>query len=311
MTDISLEIDSLSKSYGALKAVDQLNLRVNRGEIFGLLGPNGAGKTTTIHIICGLIAPDSGEIRVDGRRVVPGDFEMLRRVGVCTQQNILYDKLTCLEQLVFAGEMYKLPVNLARRRAELLLEQLGLLEKKDQLANRLSGGMQRRLNFAMGLVHDPDLVVLDEPESGLDPQSRVLVREMIRSLARKKTVLFTTHNMDEADRLCDRVAIIDHGRLLVVDTPEDLKRTAGEGDVMEIDLPQNLPEALREAIASLGVQVTTADHTLILRSRALLDKLPRLWEMLQNQGVHFEQARMRSNTLEDVFITLTGRRLRE
>ena len=311
MPDISLEVDSVSKSFGALRAVDNLSLQVRRGEIFGLLGPNGAGKTTTIQMICGLLAPDAGEIRVDGSRVTASDFDMLRRVGVCTQQNILYEKLTCLEQMIFAGEMYKLPAVLARQRAEQLLEQLGLLEKKNQLASKLSGGMQRRLNFALGLVHDPDLVVLDEPEAGLDPQSRVLVREMIHSLARRKTVLLTTHNMDEADRLCDRVAIIDHGRLLVVDTPEDLKRTAGEGDVMEIELPQTLSAALLERIEGLGVHVTAADHTLILRSRALLEKLPRLWELLQDQGVHFEQAHMRSNTLEDVFIALTGRRLRE
>jgi ABC-2 type transport system ATP-binding protein len=311
MNGISLNIQNISKSYGSLMAVDHLDLQVRQGEIFGLLGPNGAGKTTTLQIICGLLPPDSGDIQINGSHVKSGDFSVMRKVGVCPQQNILWEKLTCLEQMVFSGQMYRMPTRLARLRSEQLLEQLGLSEKKNQLAGKLSGGMQRRLNFALGLVHDPDLIVLDEPEAGLDPQSRVLVRETIHSLARKKTVLLTTHNMDEADRLCDRVAIIDHGKLLIVDTPENLKRTVGEGDVMEISILHEIPSEALTQIAQCGVKVTVTDHTLILRERALMEKLPQIWKILQSLGIDLEEARMRSNTLEDVFIAITGRRLRD
>lgn len=307
----SLEIKNLQKSFGTLKAVDGVSLRVQQGEIFGLLGPNGAGKTTIIQMICGLLKPDAGEIAIDGQLVKPGNSTVMRKVGVCTQLNILWEKLTCFEQLVFVGQMYHLSAKQASHRAAELLDQLGLSEKRDQLAGRLSGGMQRRLNLALALVHDPELVVLDEPETGLDPQSRVMVREYIHSLARKKTVILTTHNMDEADRLSDRVAIIDHGRLLVMDTTEALKRTLGEGDVLEMDLTQSLPELVYAELQAVGMQVHTASHTLILRGRVLIEKLPAILEIFHRNGVQIGETRMRSNTLEDVFIAITGRRLRE
>jgi len=309
--EVCLDIANIAKSFGEVKAVDGISLQVRQGEIFGLLGPNGAGKTTTIQMVCGMLRPDSGEIYFEGRRVQPNEFEMIRRVGVCTQQNILWEKLTCREQLEFIGQMYRLPARSAHQRAMLLLEQLGLENKRNQLASHLSGGMQRRLNLALALVHDPDLVILDEPETGLDPQSRVMVREYIHSLARKKTVILTTHNMDEADRLCDRVAIIDYGHVLVADTPEKLKRTLGEGDVIEMELTSELGQAVLSEIQAAEVQAQTSDHSLMLRGNALIDKLPAILEILRNHGVQLGETRMRSSTLEDVFISLTGRRLRD
>jgi ABC-2 type transport system ATP-binding protein len=311
MPDIAVELKSITKSFGALRAVDQISLQIKPGEVFGLLGPNGAGKTTTIQMICGLIQQDSGEIYIEGQRVSAGNLDVTQRIGVCTQQNILWEKLTCLEQLKFMGEMYHLPPSVALQRANDLLDRLGLEEKRNQLAGKLSGGMQRRLNLALGLVHDPDLVVLDEPEAGLDPQSRVLVREYIRSMVPRKTVILTTHNMDEADRLSDRVAIIDHGRLLMVDTPENLKRTVGGGDVIEMDIQQEISETVLDAIRGTGAAISQTNHTLILRERALLEKLPAILEILHRENVRLGETRMRSNTLEDVFISITGRRLRE
>lgn len=311
MSSSSLEIRNLQKSFGTLKAVDGISLQVQQGEIFGLLGPNGAGKTTTIQMICGLLKPDAGEIFINGQLVKPGNPAAMRKVGICTQSNILWEKLTCFEQLVFIGQMYHLPKRQVKHRAEELLDQLGLSEKCNQLAGQLSGGMQRRLNLAMALMNDPDLVVLDEPETGLDPQSRVMVREYIHSLARKKTVILTTHNMDEADRLSDRVAIIDQGRLLVMDIPEALKRTLGDGDVLEMELANELPESVQEELRAVDLQVHTVNHTLILRGRILIEKLPAVLEIFRRNGIQTGETRMRSNTLEDVFISITGRRLRE
>jgi ABC-2 type transport system ATP-binding protein len=280
------------------------------------LGPNGAGKTTAISLMCGLLRPDGGRVLIHGQPVHGGAASLRARVGVCPQDAVLWEKLTSLEQLEFVGSVYGLAPRRARQRGAALLEALGLAPQAGQLAGRLSGGMKRRLNLALALVHDPELVVLDEPEAGLDPQSRVLVRDFVRALARQKTIILTTHNMDEADRLADRVAIIDHGRLLVVDTPAALKRSVGDGDVLELDLAEaggaevDLPAAA--AIAGrFAPGAALAGHTLTLRGHNLVGTLPDLLAALRAAGARSPQVRLRVNTLEDVFLAYTGRRLRE
>jgi ABC-2 type transport system ATP-binding protein len=330
---IVLQTQNLTKRYNGLTAVDDLSLEVYQGEIFGLLGPNGAGKTTSINMMCGLLAPDEGQAIIQGIPVHGGDVDVRARVGVCPQQAIFWEKLTCIEQLEFIGEMYNVPRKIARQRGNELIDILGLGDKRDKLASTLSGGMQRRLNLALGLVHDPEILVLDEPEAGLDPQSRVLVREYIRSLARQKTVILTTHNMDEADRMSDRVAIIDHGVLLVLDTPEALKRTVGEGDVLELEVKGITAEqalaaigntipitSLRtpaggEAIAPVDADCFVAgaprNNVVTIRARGIVEQIPVIIETIQGAGGQVGEVHLRANTLEDVFIALTGRRLRE
>jgi len=315
---VVLRTEGLVKRYGPVLAVDGLSLAVCEGEVFGLLGPNGAGKTTTIKIICGLLRPDSGDVFLHNHSLRDSANAVLARVGVCPQDIVLWNNLTCLEQLVFIGQMYGLSGRSARARGIHLLDDIGLGEKRDALAKTLSGGMQRRLNLIMALVHDPDLLVLDEPEVGLDPQGRILVREYIRALARHKTIVLTTHDMDEAERLADRVAIIDRGRLLALDTPDALKRQAGEGDVLEIALvtedPATLERQLPQAVAALRrlvSRVVSADHTLVLRSRHIVERLPAILATLDQTGLQPGEIRLRATTLEDVFIALTGRRLRE
>jgi ABC-2 type transport system ATP-binding protein len=311
MTEIALQTEHLTKRYGNLIAVDDLSLEIHKGEIFGLLGPNGAGKTTSINLVCGLLKSDSGKVLVHGKTITNGDSEIRARVGVCPQQIVLWNTLTCLEQLQFIGEMYGIGREQARRHSEQLLAELDLSEKKDKLARTLSGGMQRRLNLAMALVHDPEILVLDEPEAGLDPQSRVMLRDYVKSLGRSKTVILTTHNMDEADRMASRVAIIDHGRLLTVDTPEALKSKVGEGDVLEIELTVVALERATRAVARITPNVTTIDHTLVIRARGMVELLPAILGALSRVGVQPQELRLRENSLEDVFISLTGRRLRE
>jgi ABC-2 type transport system ATP-binding protein len=310
MSDIVLQIEHLTKRFGALTAVDDLSLSVNAGEVFGFLGPNGAGKTTAISMMCGLLKPDAGRVLIDGKPVLGGGPDVRARVGVCPQETILWEKLTCLEQLEYVGEMYAVPRKVARQRGADLLEALGLAAKANVIAGKLSGGMKRRLNLALALVHDPEIVVLDEPEAGLDPQSRVLVREYVRSLARRKTVILTTHNMDEADRLADRVAIIDHGRLLVLDTPEAIKQTVGEGDVLELELSGD-PQTAQACLAPLGLDISSLNHTLIVRGHHLVERLPDALNALRSAHFPPAEIRLRTNTLEDAFIALTGRRLRE
>lgn len=310
-----LQTIGLTKRYGSLLAVDSLSLEVVEGEVFGLLGPNGAGKTTSIHMICGLLKPDSGKVLLHGKEIKNGDRRTLSLVGMCPQEIVLWERLTCLEQLQYIGQMYELPAREARRRAAGLLDELGLADRANKQAHTLSGGMQRRLNLALSLVHDPQIVVLDEPEAGLDPQSRVRVRDYIQSLARRKTVILTTHNMDEAERLADRVAIIDHGRLLVLDTPGELKRRVGEGDVMEVSVngASASPEIIKNALTPLGCQVTMDSTQSLVTLRALngINLLPAILQAFAQAGVQPGEVRLRQNTLEDVFIQLTGRRLRE
>jgi len=305
-----LETQNLTKRYNGLTAVDGLNLEVRHGEVFGLLGPNGAGKTTSINMMCGLLAPDGGKVFIGGQPVHGGKVEVRTRVGVCPQQAIFWEKLTCIEQLEFIGEMYNLPRKIARQRGDELLDVLGLMDKRDKLASTLSGGMGRRLNLALALVHDPEILVLDEPEAGLDPQSRVLVREYVRSLARQKTIILTTHNMDEADRMADRVAIIDHGKLLVLDTPEALKRTIGEGDVLELEIRAISTEQALTTLKTIVQDATALNSTITLRAQNIIEKLPAIIECAQSAGGEIGEVHLRANTLEDVFIALTGRMLR-
>lgn len=317
MTTIALKTEGLTKKYGSLTAVNDLNLEIRRGEVFGFLGPNGAGKTTAISMMCGLLKPTSGSVTIEGRPIISGDATVRARVGVCPQEIVLWERLTCLEQLQFMGQMYGVSRTEARRRSEDLLDDLGLSDKRDKQARTLSGGMQRRLNLAMALVHNPEIVVLDEPEAGLDPQSRVKVREYIQSLAQKKTVILTTHNMDEAERVADRVAIIDQGKLLVLDTPKGLKERGGQGDVVEIDFLHAPDESeVRQAQVELQpiVEESRFDAltgALIIRAHNGTSKLPAILETLQAAGLQTGEVKVRSNTLEDVFIQLTGRGLRE
>jgi ABC-2 type transport system ATP-binding protein len=319
MPNVVLRTEGLTKRYGSLVAVNDLTLEVVEGEVFGFLGPNGAGKTTSINMMCGLLKPDAGRVTVRGVSIAEAGDEVRARVGVCPQDIVLWERLTCIEQLQFIGQLYGLGGREARRRGERLLQELDLVGKRDEQARTLSGGMQRRLNLAMALVHDPEIVVLDEPEAGLDPQSRIKVREYIQSLARKKTVILTTHNMDEAERVADRVAIIDHGALLVLDTPGALKRSVGEGDVVEIDLSGRLDrsdealETVRPLVSQALLHAEPGQERGLLTVRALnaVGTLPAILAALQAAGLQASDVRVRKNTLEDVFIGLTGRRLRQ
>lgn len=315
-----LRMEGLTRRFGSLVAVSDLSFEVAPGEIFGFLGPNGAGKTTTIAMICGLLKPDAGRIWLDGQDLSRDGVRLRARIGVCPQSIVVWERLTCLEQLEFIGQSYGVEAREARRRGAALLDALGLAEKRSSRAGALSGGMQRRLNLALALVHDPDLLVLDEPEAGLDPQSRVLVREYIREWARSRpnrTVLFTTHNMDEAERLVDRVGIIDRGKLLVMDTPAALKRRFGQGAVLEITLRENTCSA-EQVLALLGELREGARYTegapagvLQIHRAGAVEVLPAVLEGLRAGGLTPAEVRIRENSLEDVFITLTGRRLRE
>ena len=310
----ALQVSGLAKAYKDVRAVDGLSFEVRRGEIFGFLGPNGAGKTTTIKMMCGLLRPDAGTITVNGAPVRPGFRGGLRAVGLSPQTIVIWETLTCREQLEFMGRMYGLSRAAARAKSGELLDAFGLRDKRDKLGKTLSGGMQRRLNIALALVHDPEILFLDEPQAGLDPQSRVLVRDYIRGLAEKTTVVLTTHDMEEAEKLSDRVCIIDRGKLLVLDTVAGIKSRLGRGDVVEVQVAEDIRTALLPFVPGLqpgspGVSVT--EHTLSLVSEEAARILPEILQVIKTRSLALEHVRVRAVTLEDVFIQLTGRGLRE
>jgi len=303
-----ISINNLSKKYKDLIAVNQLCLEIYEHEILGFLGPNGAGKTTCIQLICGLIAADGGSIEF---HLEKNNKSPQQNIGICPQENVFWPKLTCIEQLVFAGEMYGIELQKSKKRAHELLEWLGLNEKTNTVASKLSGGMKRRLNICLALMHDPEILILDEPEAGLDPQSKVLVRNFIKSLAGTKTIILTTHNMDEADRLSDRIAIIDQGKLLKTGSPKSLKQSIGTGDLLEIVFDHSYISSLtgiKNSLEKLNFTVTEHENKLILYSKNIMQKIT---EVVQQINIPVQQMNMRENSLEDVFIHLTGKKLRQ
>ena len=308
-----IEAKNLFKSFGDFVAVDNLNLKIKKGEVFGFLGPNGAGKTTSIKMMVGLLRPTGGKILVDGQDIAQADR---LKIGICPQDIVLWESLTCKESLKFMGEMYEVPDDILKTRVESLLEDLILMDKANTLVSNLSGGMKRRLNLAMALIHSPEIVVLDEPSEGLDPQSRRVLWNFIRSLRDNegKTVILTTHLMDEADGLSDRIAIIDHGKLLRLDTPKNLKNEFGEGDIVEIHLadPKMNPEVINELKTMETIDsVTEVDGKINIRTLNAVGKLPEIMSKVQDMNTEIADLSLHPNTLEDVFIELTGSSLRE
>lgn len=313
-SDVVLSLKGLQKSYGDLVAVKDLSLEIYRGEVFGFLGPNGAGKTTTIKMICGLLKSDAGEILINSHSLKTHYRECKRQLGLCPENLVIWESLTCLEQLEFIGQQYDLSRDAAKKKALELLDTLGLTDERNKLARELSSGMKRRLNIALALVHDPEILILDEPQAGLDPQSRILVREYIRSLSKRITVILTTHDMDEVDKLADRVGIIDNGQMLVIDTPEGLKSRIGAGDILEIKIAADQDDALENLKVVFPKSLcdfTYQDETIRLVNIDTLGVLPVLLEAFQHAHMEILDISIRKKTLEDVFIDLTGRRLRE
>lgn len=313
MSGYIIETRDITREFDGFKAVDGLSLQIKKGEVFGFLGPNGAGKTTSIKMMVGLLKPTSGQVLINGQDMKKFDKAS---IGICPQELVLWDNLTCTESLKLMGDMYEVPKDVLKGRIHQLLKDLILTDKANTVVSNLSGGMKRRLNLALALVHQPEIVMLDEPSEGLDPQSRRVLWEYIRSLRddEGKTVILTTHLMDEADKLSDRVAIIDHGKLLRLDSPNNLKKEIGEGDVVEITLsnPKMNPKVIKKLQEIENVlSVMEVEGIINLRALDAVGKLPKIMEHIEKTGERMADLSLRQNTLEDVFIDLTGTRLRE
>jgi ABC-2 type transport system ATP-binding protein len=278
-----LNLSHVRKSYGKLVAVDGLSLSIRKGEVLGLLGPNGAGKSTSVSLAVGLLAPDSGEVTIDGYGN-PQDASVRQKIGVAPQALALYDNLTAEENLRFFGEVYRLSGAALAERVKWCLDFVGLTDRKNDRVLGYSGGMKRRLNIAAAVIHDPELILLDEPTVGVDPQSRNKIFESIEELHRRgRTIIYTTHYMEEAERLCDRIAIVDAGKLLALGTLHELLETHGGRPTL--------------MVKSNEQRMQSADPLAELNRIAAPGAI--------------EAFQMERPTLEQVFLRLTGRSLRD
>ncbi|MBB6142297.1 ABC-2 type transport system ATP-binding protein [Silvibacterium bohemicum] len=312
-----VEISGLSKVYQdkqqRVTAVDGIDLTVEKGELFGLLGPNGAGKTTTIGICTTRVLPTSGKVTIAGIDVVAHPAAARRNIGVVPQYNTLDRSLTIFENLYFHCKYFGYSGADAQQRSKDLLAQFHLEERGTNFPNQLSGGLQQRVQIARAIAHRPAVLFLDEPSAGLDPQSRIAMWDAVRSLREEGiTVVLTTHYMEEADELCERVAIIDHGKVLALDAPAHLKTTLGADTVIELTLRQNdgkqpLIDRLNALPQIRGLEMTSAG--LRLFAQGVDGLLPEILQAANNYGVR--DIRMNEPNLETVFIRLTGRDLRE
>jgi lipooligosaccharide transport system ATP-binding protein len=304
--ETTLVARGLQKNYGDFEAVKGIDFEVYRGECFGFLGPNGAGKTTTMKMIYGTAIPTGGELRVAGLDVRRAEREVKRRIGVVPQENNLDEDLKVRENLLVYGRYFDLPRKLVRRRAEELLDFVQLSDKAEAQVEQLSGGMKRRLLIARALVNDPDLVVLDEPTTGLDPQARHLVWNKLRELTgESKTLVLTTHYMDEAAQLCDRLCIMESGRIIAEGAPRDLISEHISSEVLEF---RANPEALKKLAATIE---DTVDNMESLGGALLVytSDSDAVMSEVKESGILVENVLRRQASLEDVFLKLTGRRL--
>lgn len=302
--DIILKTDHLTKSFGDVVAVNSLSFEAYRGEVLGFLGPNGAGKTTSIKMMSGLLNPDSGSISLNCKKGA-------RSIGVCPQNIVVWENLTCVEQLIYMGQMYEIPYKRSKQRATDLLATLGISAKSRKLAKTLSGGMKRRLNIALALIHEPELVFLDEPQAGLDPQSRVLVREYIQSIKSITSVILTTHDMEEAEKLSDRVCVIDQGKVLAFGTTEEIKQASGQHDIVDIEINGNIQKDLIPFLSDTALSFTQSAENSASFTVDSYGVFEEIFTVTQQKELRVNHLRLRKKSLEDVFIQLTGRSLRE
>jgi len=309
-----IRTESLSKVYSdGIKAVDSLDLLVRRGEIFGLLGPNGAGKTTTIGMLTTRVIPTGGRALVDGVDVVSHPALAKQVIGVVPQTNTLDRNLTVRENLVFHGRYFGMSGQEARDAADRLLAQFRLADRADAEVAALSGGMAQRLMVARAILHRPRILFLDEPTAGLDPQSRIALWEIVGQLHDQgQTILLTTHYMEEADQLCDRVAIMDHGRILALDTPAGLKRSLGVDTIVQVSAEGDL-SALAHHVATAveAERAELSDGVVLVYLRDTAGALARVVTAAEAGGFALTDLSVIEPTLETVFISLTGKDLRE
>ncbi len=312
--DAAVQTFEITKRFGELTAVDKINLAIDSKEIFGLLGPNGAGKTTLIRMLTTVLQPTEGTAKVAGFDIRKNQNEVRQTIGVVSQAMTLDIELTAWENMELYAKYYSVPSQLRKERIKELLDVVGLADRADYTVGSYSGGMKRRLELVRSLIHRPKILFLDEPTTGLDPQARSAVWDYLRKLHNEQdiTMVLTTHYLDEAELLCDRVAIVDYGKLMALGTPADLKRKVMGGDVVEAefaDLPNKAFEAL--TTSKFALQVKKRENTLTVLVKSGAEAVPRIVELVNENGGKIRSITLREPTLDDVFLHFTGRSIRE
>ncbi len=307
----AIEVKNLTKYYGNFLAVDHINFSVEKGEIFGFLGPNGAGKSTTQRMLTSLLTPSDGEIRILGHDLATDAYPAKRQIGLVPEESNVYTEITAWDNLMFTGRLYRMSKADRTARAEELLHTFGLWEKKDVKAENFSKGMRRRLSIAMAIIHTPALLFLDEPTPGLDAQSARAIQTIIRQLSADGTTVFmTTHQIEEANQLCDRVAIINHGKIAAIDTPESLKQTFQQVQSVEIAFT-SAPEGIEKKLAALpdvNTVVKIGDKWR-LYTETPPELLPLLMDFAKNEQLKIRSLNTLAPSLEDVFLQITGQQV--
>ncbi|MGB9937223.1 MAG: ABC transporter ATP-binding protein [Methanobacterium sp.] len=316
MTKNAIEINNLTKKFGDFTAVDDLSLNVKEGEIFGFLGPNGAGKSTTIRMLCTLAQPTSGSAKVAGFDLVKDSAKVRENIGLVAEKMIMYDKLTAAENLRFFGKLYDIPKDKLERRIDELLELVDMQKWRDTQIEKFSTGMKQRINVIRALLPEPKILFMDEPTLGLDPQTTFSIRDITRDINDSGvTVILTTHAMQEAEALSDRVAIIDHGKIAALDTPQNLKNMICEGDTTVFGTRiNNLSSELIKKIEALDIvtAVVQKDHYNLKISAKGQEALNQIIDAIRNEGGNIASiANSNESTLEDVFLAVTGKEMRD
>ena len=304
----AIEVSNLTKYYGDLCAADHVNFEVKKGEIFGFLGPNGAGKTTTIRMLTGISIPTEGTANIMGYDIQRHPIEAKEQMGIVPDVSNVYNELSAWDNLIFTGKLYDMPKTSRESRAEELLKMFGLYERRKEKVQGFSRGMKRRICIAMALMNRSGILFLDEPTSGLDVQSVLIIRDLIRNLNQQGlTIFLTTHNIDEASQMCDRVAIINHGKIVAIDTPEKLKRTLESLQSIEVAFETAPPNALKdlEKLAEVSEVVKEGDKFRFF-TRDPPTVLDSLWKYSQDNNLKLITVNTVGPSLEDVFVKLTG-----
>ncbi len=309
----AIEIKDLVKKYGDFLAVDNISLKIEKGRIYGLLGPNGAGKSTTINIICGLIRGTSGSIIMNGVDITKRMKGQNKKIGLVPQEVALYWDFTAEENLKFFGEIYGLKGAVLKERVGEALEFTGLTDVRKKLAKEFSGGMLRRLNIACALVHRPEIIIMDEPTVGIDPQSRNHILQSVKKLNEKGvTIIYTTHYMEEVETLCEEIAIIDHGKVIVQGTKEELKNIVSETRNLHLLVDNGAIIEINELKKVKGVQeVLISENEIKIASSKEVNNLSNIIDKVNELGANIFDIGYKEITLETVFLTLTGRSLRD
>jgi ABC-2 type transport system ATP-binding protein len=303
---VAVKVSNLVKKYGDFVAVNDVSFDVEQGEIFGLLGPNGAGKTTTVEMIEGLRKPESGSIEVSGVNALKESDKLKEIIGVQLQSTTLYDKIKVREAVNLFGGYYQKSIP-----TDQIMEEVSITDKQNSYVESLSGGQKQRVALALALVNDPEVVFLDEPTTGLDPQARRNLWAVVENLREKgKTIILTTHYMEEAETLCSRVGIIDHGKIIALDTPRNLIANANLESTVEVSCSSQGVESVFANIADV-TKVTREDNRFILQTKKSTLVMKELMQLAEEKELQLEGISTRKGTLEDVFLLLTGRKLRD